>query len=397
VGLISGSRERRYNGFTATFSQPVIPPNSASALMTTNMSKAENAMQKIAVWASVTLVAELAAEMPVDVFSASGGATRPLPTPGYLEDVAGDGYGTADWVSMFVVSQMLRGNAYGTVAARDSRGGFPTQVPLYHPDTVRGWRDVRTGQPVWYVNGSQVPADQMWHRRAYVLPGNLLGMSPIAYHASTIGLGLLAEQFGTEFFANGASPPGILTNTEVDISPTVAQTAKERFVAGMNGRREPVVLGKGWAWQQISIKPEESQFLATQGYTSAECARMYGPGMAEMLGYETGTPMTYQNDEQRNLHFLTYSLDRWLTKVERALTGMLPRPRYVKLNRNALLRTDLLTRYKAHALAIAARIAAPSEVREVEDMPPMTPEQLAELDFMPSPALKPISVTAPTK
>jgi HK97 family phage portal protein len=397
VGLFSGPRERRYNGFTAQFSNPPILPNSASSISTLNLSRAESAMQKVAVWASVSLIAGLAAELPMDVYAGSGDVTRPVTTPGYLLDVAGDGYGTPDWIYAALVSLLLRGNVYGKVTARDARGGFPTCVPLFHPDEVAGWRDGQSGAPVWKVNGYDVDREDMWHRRAYVLPGALRGLSPIGYHAQTIGLGLAAQRFGTEFFADGANPTGLLTNTETDLTPDVARTAKERFIAAMNGTREPVVLGKGWQWQQISIAPEESQFLQTQGYTGTECARIYGPGVPEILGYEVGGAMTYANVEQRNIHLLTYTLDLWFSRIERALSAMLPRPRFVKLNRNALLRTDLLTRYKAHTLAIAARMLAPSEARDIEDMPPMTEGQLAELDFMPVPVLNPIKVTPATK
>jgi HK97 family phage portal protein len=400
MGLFSGPRERRYNGFTAQFSNPPILPNSASATQTSmNLARAENSMQKVAVWSSVTLIASMAAEMPIGVYTGSPDAAlpaRPVTAPGYLEDVAGDGYGTADWVYSAVVSYLLRGNVYGKVTERDTRGGFPTQVPLYYPDAVRGWRDPETGLPQWRVNGLSVPAADIWHRRAYPLPGSLVGLSPVAYHAQTIGLGMSAQTYGLEFF-NNPSPTGLLTNTEVELDPTKAKTAKERFVAALNGAREPAVLGKGWNWQQISIKPEESQFLETQKYTEAQTARIYGPGMAEILGYDSGASMTYANVEQRNIHLLTYTLDPWLCRIERALSGMLPRPRFVRLNRNALLRTDMLTRFKAHAIAIAGRFEAPSEVRTAEDVPPMTPEQLAELDFMPVPVLAPVNVTPPTK
>ena len=401
MGLFSGPRERRYNGFTAQFSNPPILPNSASATYTAmNLTRAETSLQRVAIWASITLLASMASELPVGVYTGNPDEflwAKPVPVPGYLQDIGGDGYGTPDWIYQAMVSMLLRGNMYGKVIERDSRGGFPTQVSLYHPDSVRGWRDTDTGRPTWRVNGIEVDAASMWHRRAYALTGALLGLSPIAYQAQTIGLGLAAQQFGVQFFEDGANPTGMLVNTEMDLNREVAATAKERFLAAMNGRREPVVMGKGWDWKQISIAPEESQFLATQQMTNTECARLYGPGMAEILGYETGGSMTYANVEQRNLHLLTYTLDPWLCRAERALTSMLPRPRFARLNRNALLRTDVLTRYKAHAIAIASRFMAPSEVRAAENMPPMTPEQLDELVPVPMPELNPETVTPPTK
>jgi hypothetical protein len=55
------------------------------------------------------------------------------------------------------------------------------------------------------------------------------------------------------------------------------------------------------------VPEEESQFLATQGYTEAQCARIFGPGFAEVLGYESGGSMTYANVESRASHLLVYS------------------------------------------------------------------------------------------
>lgn len=388
MGLISGPREKRYDGFTANFQSPPVPSNRRSGF-SFGAGRAESAMQAAAVWAAITLVASLASELPFDVFSGQGDTKKPIRTPSYLLDVAGDGYGTEDWIYQSIVSYLLRGNVFGKVVARDNRGGFPTQVPLFHPDDVTGWRDPDTGQPRWRAYGAEIPATDMWHRRAYTVPGYLLGLSPINYHAMSIGLGFEAQKFGIDFFHDGANPTGLLTNSETDLKKEQAQTAKERFMAALNGGREPVVLGKGWDWKQISIAPDESQFLETQKYTSAECARIFGPGMPEILGYPTGDPLTYATVEGRSLHLLTYALDPWFTRLEKNLSAFLPRPQYVKLNRAALLRTDLLTRYRAHNMAIAGHWKAPSEVRDDEDMPPMTDSQLAELQAfdLPDPEL----------
>jgi HK97 family phage portal protein len=147
---------------------------------------------------------------------------------------------------------------------------------------------------------------------------------------------------------------------------------KQRFLAAVRGTREPVVMGKGWKYQAIQISPEESQFLDTQKYTAAECARIYGPGVPEVLGYETGGSMTYANVEQRSLDLLKFTIDRWLVRIETILSAdTLSRPRYMKFNRGALLATDLLTRYRAHEIALRNKFEVVNEVRELEDRPPV--------------------------
>ncbi|MEU6702542.1 phage portal protein [Streptomyces wuyuanensis] len=366
MSLFFPHRERR-----AVFSEPEVPRPSASGstFARVNLSRAEASLQMVAVWAAVDLVASLESTLPLDVYEGEGAARRPVEKPKVLTDPGGDGYGAGDWTYQYRLSTLLRGNTYGRVGGRD-RLGNPTQVVLYHPDEVQGWRDEKTGLPQWRVNGQKVEADEMWHQRAYTVPGRLLGLSPVQHHAMTVGQGLAAARFGQQWFEDGAHPSGMLTS-ESGLDFDKAKTAKERFMAALRGSREPVVLGQGWKFQAIQVAANESQFLETQRYSSAQCARIYGPGMPEILGYETGGSMTYANVEQRSLDLLTYALDRWLVRGERMWTSLLPPGQYAKYNRAALARTDLLTRYRAHAIALRNQFKVANEVRDDEDMQPV--------------------------
>jgi HK97 family phage portal protein len=210
----------------------------------------------------------------------------------------------------------------------------------------------------------------MWHRRVHPVPGQILGLSPIAVHAMTIGTGISAMRFGAQWFEEGAHPTGMLT-TSKNLNQTQAATAKSRFMTALAGKREPVVLGGDWKYQTVQVKANESQFLETHGYTAAECCRIFGPGYAEIFGYETGGSLTYSNIEQRSLDFLTYAADPWLVRTERVLTGLLPPGWRMKFNRRALVRTDLLTRYRAHAIALRNQFRVINEVRSEEDWQPV--------------------------
>ncbi|MEV0149093.1 MULTISPECIES: phage portal protein [unclassified Nonomuraea] len=362
---------------------PIPPPNAAvPSFARVDLSNAEASLQKVAVWASVTLLAGTASMLPLDVFSGDGPDKRERTPPRWLADPAGDGNGLDDWLWQWMFSWLLRGNVVGLIGERDPRTGSPTQIVLQHPDEVSMWRDSRDGEIRVRIAGQEVDLAKVWHRRVYPVPGRLLGMSPIAHHALTIGVGISALRFGAQWFEEGAHPTGILSS-EANLEQADAATAKQRFLAAIQGRREPVVLGKGWSYQPIQIAPGESQFLETNNFTAAECCRIYGPGIAEILGYETGGSLTYQNIEQRNLQLLIYALDPWLTRIERVVSRLLPRPQYAKFNRAALLRTDLLTRYRAYQIAIRNRFGTPDEARELEDRPPLTPEQIDQLTTLP--------------
>lgn len=342
------------------------PPSYADV----NLSAAETSMQAIAVRSAVDLFASLGSELPLDVYSGEGAERRKWPVPGYLRDPAGDGYGLADWSYQVLESWLLRGNVYGEILEVSS-SGYPTQVQLHHPDEVGGWID-SDGVVRWTVAGKLVTdPSRFLHRRVNPVPGRVQGLSPIAFHAAEIGLSLTTTQFGLQWFRDGAHPGGMLTNTEVDLKPDQVRTVKDRFMAAIRGTREPVVLGKGWKYEQIQIAPEESQFLETRGYSAAECCRIFGPGVAETLGYETGGSLTYTNRIDRSTDLLTFSLNKWLRRLERLLSSMLPAPRYARINRDALLQMTTLDRYKAHEIGLRSEFLVVNEVRDVEERPPV--------------------------
>lgn len=371
--LFGPAQERRAWGVI-----PPIPRNSEGShgsYARVDLGSAEASLQKVAIWACVALVRTIAEMLPLDAFQGQGQAARPVDTPEHLLNLGGDGGpnadggGLPDWCSQVVYSEMLRGNAIGVVVQRDSTTGLPTQIVLQHPDQV----DVQQtpGQPaVWRIEGKVVDRSRIWHHRINPVPGRVLGLSPVAMEALTIGLGISATRFGAQWFEDGAHPSGLLVS-QSPLGQTQAQTAKQRFMDALRGTREPVVLGQGWKYQAIQIAPGESQFLETNQYTSAECCRIFGPALAEVFGYEVGGSLTYANVQERSIDLLTYAVDPYLVRLERMLTALIAGPTYVKFNRGALLRTDLLTRFQAHAIALQNRFKVVNEVRADEDMTPV--------------------------
>lgn len=321
----------------------------------------ENSLQSIAFRGAVDLMASLVSELRWDVYSGEGAERRKRITPSYLLDPSGDGYGVEDWLYMLLQSKFLRGNVYGRILDQGPTGML-RQVDLFHPDSVSV--SMQDGQPRWMVSGRQVPNEQMFHRRAFPVAGTLLGLSPVAAHADSLGLSLAATKFGRTWFQDGGHPGGILSNSEADMSdPNVTRTAKDRFMAALFGTREPVVLGRGWKFDQIQIAPEESQFLETQGFSEAQCARIMGAGVAEVLGYQTGQTMTYANVVDRDLSLLKYAADRWIKRVERILSAFLPRPQYVKIDRDSFLDTNVMQRWTVNKTKLDTGAYTINEIR----------------------------------
>jgi len=355
-----------------------------------NLGRLESNFQQVAVWSAIDLIASVSSQLPLDTYRKQpDGTNKNIGNPKPIDDPDGSGQGAQDWIYQYLVSKLGRGNAVGKQII-DPMTGFPSQTILYHPDDVKGWRDRETGQPRWKVDNKEVPASEIWHRRSYPMPGCLMGTSPLGVHMTTVGLGVASTRFGSQFFSDAAIPSALLQNSEIEIDQTVANEVKARWMGAIYGTREPAVFGKGWDYKQISLAPEESQFLDTNKYTQAQCCRIYGPNIAEILGYETGGSMTYQNVEQRAIDFLKFTLNRWLRDLETTMSLWLPRGQFVKVNRNALLETDLLSRFKAYGAGIAGHFLVPSEARTYEDLPPLTEAQKAELDALPAPVINPL-------
>jgi HK97 family phage portal protein len=324
----------------------------------------DQAMRLSAVWASVRLLSDTIAGMPIDVYRR--GERTPLAPPPLLVTPAA-GWGLDEWLEGAMRSLLLRGNAYGIVVARD--GDLrPAQVELAHPDqvTVTVTAD---GMVEHRLAGRLIPPEDVWHVRAYTMPGMVLGLSPVEYGRQQIGLGLAVERFGAQWFGEGAVPAGLL-ETDADLQPEQAADLKFQWNARHQNHHDIAVLDNGAKYKPITIAPEESQFIETQKLNVAAIARIYGVP-PELIAGEVGNSLTYANQEQRAVDFLVFTANRWVVRLERAISTLLPRGQFVKLNTGSLLRTTTLARYQAHEVGLRAGFLTIAEVRALEDLPPL--------------------------
>jgi HK97 family phage portal protein len=322
------------------------------------------AMQHSAVWACVNLIAGSISTLPLAAYR--DGDPNPLPTLPPILRTPSAGWTLPDFTYAALQSLLLRGNCYGLIVDRAGVGLLPAQVELLAPERVQVEANSRI---IWRVDGQEVDPASVWHVKAFTAPGQVLGLSPIQHARQAIGLGLGAEKWAAKFFGESAIPSGVLT-TDQDIRDDRAAQLKARWKAGHQGNRDIAVLGSGARFQAITIAPEEAQFLETTQANIRTIARYFGV-QPELIGADSGGSLTYANVEQRALDFLTFGLRPWLVRLETALSALLSSTTTVKFNAAALVRTDLLTRYQAHESAIRAGWKLRSEVRELEDLPPI--------------------------
>lgn len=342
------------------------------------------ALAHIDVWKCRSLLADAVAMLPFRAYRTraytDGGATRTyaekIPAqPVLLTDPMPGDLGS-EYSFKFRVMDSLTGagEAFIEVAARDTTTGVPTALYPIHPSMVREV-ELERGVKQYEMHDGRVLGDirnggTMIHIPAYIQAGSLRGISPIMAGKQGIALSMAAEEFGARWFGDGAHPSGYLSSPS-DIDEADARTLKRRWVQTYgNLSREPAVLYGGLEWHPISINPEESQFIETRRFQSGQIAALFRIP-PHMVGDVDKTTSWGTGIEEMGLGFVTYSLGPWLTRIEQALSFLLPRGQYVKANVGALLRGRILDQYNAFAIAKQWGWLSTNDIRELIDLAPV--------------------------
>lgn len=173
---------------------------------------------------------------------------------------------------------------------------------------------------------------------AYIDPENILhitylsldgitGISPIQSCKNAFGLALAAEKFGAQFFGNGARATGVFTYPGV-LDAEAEQNIQKSVREKMNGENalNPLILEEGLKWQQITIPPNDAQFLATRQFQRVEVASLYRMAMHLLQDLQRATN---NNIEHQSLDHVRYCLRPNAVKVEQEVTFKLLGPGYL--------------------------------------------------------------------
>jgi len=265
----------------------------------------------------------------------------------------------------------LWGNAYAEIQW-DGGGNIRAMWPL-EPWRVEPQRDGARGSLYYLVDGQrQIAREDMFHVPGFSFDG-LKGKSVIAHAAESLGLSLAAQEYGATYFGNGAAP-GILISHPKRLSPQARENLSKDFQTDHSraGRGHGVyVAEEGVRVDRIGSPPEEAQFLATRAGGVVEVSRWLNmpPHLLRDLAHAN-----YNALEQQALEFVIFTMQPTFVKYEQeAKRKVFGRggEYYAKHNVNALVRGDMLTRYKAYAIARNWGWKSADDVLELEDENPL--------------------------
>lgn len=328
-----------------------------------------SALQLSSVWACVSLISDLIASMPLDVYTERGGVRKPVTkVPNIIAKPSLRGLTRREWVAQAMHSLLVHGNSFGVVVAE--RNGLPDAIEWVGPEHIRVEELSSLAPPVYRLDGQIIDSSRILHLRANLVPGSVVGLSPIEYQAQTIGIGLAAQKFGAQWFGQGAHPSALLT-TDQPLKPEQADLMKTRWIAALRGKREPAVMGAGIKYTPVQVTPNESQFLETMNANMLRIAQIFKVPVELIGGAAEGSSVTYANREERGLDLLAFTIQPWLVKLEDALDALLPPGIFAKFNVDAMLRVDLISRFQAHAIALQNHFETLDEVRGLENRAPL--------------------------
>lgn len=324
-----------------------------------------------AVWRAVALIAGTAASLPLHAYR-SDGALRTRVESGnaaVLLESPQDDLTQYEWVELVFTHLLLWGNAYLWKVPRAGGQGVQ-QLLLIHPSRVRPAR-TSFGVKVYEVDGKEGFTD----REILHIPGlgydGVVGLSPIRAARQSMALALAAEEFGAKLFANGSLSTGILT-TDSRLSPQQADALHARWKqkrSGLDKSGETIVLDGGMKYSQLTIPPEDAQFLQTRSFQISEIARMFGVPPHMLMDTEKSTSWG-TGIEQQGIGFLMFTLRPWLTRLEQRLTRILkPEAVYARFTVEGLMRADSAGRSAFYREMWSLGVLSTNEIRALEEQP----------------------------
>jgi len=335
------------------------------------------AMRVSTVWACVRLIAETIATLPLGLYTRlpDGGreANQDHPLYTVLALSPNADMGPVQFWEAMLASLLLQGNAYALV---HRAGGRVIALDFLLPHRMR--LDCRNGVLRYFYSfpgegEREIETADLLHIPGFSLDGRI-GLSPITYGANVIGSAIAADEA-----ANSTFKKGLLPTVAFKVDRTLKKEQRDDFrgyietVSGaLNAGKSPV-LEEGITPESIGINPTDAQLLETRGWSVEEVCRFYRTP-PHMVGHTEKSTSWGTGLEQQVIGFLTFCLNPWLRRVEKAITRQLLTPverlkHYAEYSIEGLMRADSAARHAFYSAMTQNGIYTRDDCRVRENLP----------------------------
>lgn len=273
------------------------------------------------------------------------------------------------WRELMLTSACLTGNAYSLIERTPD--GRPRALHFLRPDLMDVQR-ISTGEVAYFYGGGRdeqqrtvFSSNEIFHLM-WMSPDGLLGYSPLSLARQAIGLSIAAEAFGAAYWRNASRPSGVLS-TDKELTPEAISRMRESWEARMKGVQSAgaiAVLEGGLKYQQISLSPQDSQWLEGRAFQREEICAIYRvpPSVVGL----SANKQSYASAEQSNREWVTNCLSSWAARLEAEARRKLFRSDEgldTEISFDAMLRADLITRYRSFSIARQFGFMSVNEIR----------------------------------
>jgi HK97 family phage portal protein len=334
----------------------------------------DKALKVGTVYAAVRLLSDTISTLPVDTFIRRDGQRvpyRPRPEWVYQPDI---GTTKDEFLQQVMISLLLDGNAFVRVyrATSGANAGLPTALVVLDPTKVEVRRNPQGEIEYVYDHRVTIARQDVLHITELKKPGALRGVSRIDELKDTLGMAQALTEFAARFFGSGSVTSGII-ETPAMMNKEQALELKTAFEAthrGIDKSHRVGVLGGGSKFVKTGVDPEEAQMLESRQFAVEEVARIFRIP-PHMLQVTTPGSMSYASVEQNAIQFSQYTLRPYISKIEAALTTLLPGDAFYRINLDGLLRGDFQTRMSGYSTAVQMGAFSINDVRRLEDLSPV--------------------------
>lgn len=339
----------------------------------------DSSLQVSTVWACVSLLVETISSLPLDVFRPDGdGRTKAKGERLYtiLHDRPNKRQTSQEFWEQIILNYTLRGNAYARID-RDNRGEVLALWPLSSDQIEVIIAD--DGSLLYAYSFDQTTIiyteNDILHIRG--MGNGAVGMSPLDYMKSSVGLAIDAQNHTRKTFRKDARRPGILMSDSVlNADQRAALKANFGDIATGNGK-ELYILEAQFKFEPLGMTPGDIQLLETRKFAVQDLARWFG--VPSVLINDTGETTSLGSSVQQIVDgFYKLKLRPQLRRIEQAIIQRVLTPSQraqqlsVEFNLDALLRASLKERMDLYARATQNGLKTRNECRKLENDKPMT-------------------------
>jgi len=351
----------------------------------------ETALTYSAFWNAVGLISGTIGALPLNLMRQSGKTKLPA----YKEKSypvlhsRANPYMTAKALRSCLMAHILTwGNGYAEIV----RNGYGEVVELWPIPPSRVTPEMSEGKLVYKISmpdGGEkyLPYEQVLHLHGLGFDG-FQGYSIVAMARKSLGLGMAMETFGATYFGNGTHPGVIVSHPHklgTEGHSNLKKSLTETY-SGLGNSHRLMLLEDGMEIKNVSVSPEDSQFLESRQFQITDVARWFNLPVHKL---KEMSKSSFNNIESEQISFVTDSILPWLVELEQSYNMQLLTETQLKAGFyyhhivEGLLRANSKDRAEYYKALVGIGMMTPNEGRMKENMNP-SDDPLMDQHWMPT-------------